>query len=100
MGMRFSGCLLLALAATLLAGMFLNWWARRSGTGQWCRLAFRTAVGLGLAILSVIEVFVIHEGRKAIPEEGAAAVIVLGAGVNGTEPSLSLKTGWMPPWST
>ncbi len=90
--MRFSGCLLLALAAALLAENLLSRGARRSGSGRRCRAVFRGAVCLGLALVAVIEVVVIREGRKAPPEEAAAAVIVLGAGVNGTEPSLSLRT--------
>lgn len=92
LGMRFSGFLLMALAAVLLAEGYLRRWARRAKTGWWCQLAFRAALGLVLIPLVLIEACVIHEGRKAPPEEPADAVIVLGAGVNGTEPSLSLRT--------
>lgn len=90
--MRFSGCLLLALAAALLAEGCLGRWARRSRAGWWCQLAFRAALALVLVPLVMIEAYVIHEGRQAPPEAPADAVIVLGAGVNGTEPSLSLWT--------
>ena len=38
------------------------------------------------------EIVVIHEGQKEIPETECQAVIVLGAGVNGTQPSLTLRT--------
>ena len=92
LGMRFSGFLLVALAAVLLAEVFLRRWARRSRTGWWCQLAFRAALALVLIPLVMIEACVIHEGGKEPPAEGAKAVIVLGAGVNGTEPSLSLRT--------
>ena len=92
LGMRFSGFLLLALAAVLLAAVFLNRWAGRSRTGWWCRLSFRAALALVLIPLVMIEVCVIHEGGKEPPQDSAKAVIVLGAGVNGTQPSLSLRT--------
>ncbi len=92
LGIRFSGFLLLALAAALTAGEYLRRWARRSRAGRRCQLVFRAALALVLIPLALIEIFVIHEGCKAPPEESAGAVIVLGAGVNGTEPSLSLKT--------
>ena len=92
LGMRFSGCLLLGLAAVLLAEVCLDRWARRAKTGWWCRLAFRAALALVLIPLALIEACVIHEGGKEPSEAPADAVIVLGAGVNGTEPSLSLRT--------
>lgn len=92
LGMRFSGFLLLALAAVLLAEVYLRRWARRSGTGWWCQLAFRAVLALVLIPLVMIEACVVHEGGKEPPQEGADAVIVLGAGVNGTQPSLSLRT--------
>ena len=68
LGMRFSGFLLMALAAVLLAEGYLRRWARRAKTGWWCQLAFRAALGLVLIPLVLIEACVIHEGRKAPPE--------------------------------
>lgn len=92
LGMRFSGCLLVALAAVLLAEVYLHRWAGRSRAGRRCRLAFQAALVLVLIPLAVIEASIIREGHRAPPEAPADAVIVLGAGVNGTEPSLSLRT--------
>lgn len=92
LGMRFSGFLLVALAAALVLAMFLNRWAKVEKRGWWYQLAFRAALALVLIPLTIIECFVIAEGRQAPPETAAEAVIVLGAGVNGTEPSLSLRT--------
>ncbi len=92
LGMRFSGCLLLALAAVLSAEEGLRRWAGCSQAGWWCQLAFRAALALVLVPLGLIEVCVIHEGRKAPSPEPPAAVVVLGAGVNGQTPSLSLRT--------
>lgn len=92
LGMRFSGFLLLGLAALLLAELVLDRWAERSRTGWRCQLAFRACCAVVLVPLVCIEGFVLREGRAAPEEAGADAVIVLGAGVNGTEPSLSLRT--------
>ena len=92
LGMRFSGFLLVALAAAALAEGYLGRWARRSRSGWRCQMAFRAALALVLIPLAMIEACVIHESGKVPPQEGADAVIVLGAGVNGREPSLSLRT--------
>lgn len=91
-GMRFSGFLLLGAAALLALELWLDRWARRSKAGWWWRLAFRAAAGLVLVPLVLIEGVVIAEGHREAAEKTPDAVIVLGAGVNGTSPSLSLKT--------
>ena len=91
-GMRFSGFLLLGAAALLALALWLDRWARRSKAGWWWRLAFRAAAGLVLVPLVLIEGVVIAEGHREAAEKTPDAVIVLGAGVNGTSPSLSLKT--------
>ena len=91
-GMRFSGCLLLGAAALLTADLLFSRWARRSSIGWSCRFAFRAALALVLVPLSILEICIIHEGKKPPAERDAAAVVVLGAGVNGKEPSLSLRT--------
>lgn len=81
-----------ALPAVLLAEVYLRRWAGRARAGWWVQLAFRAALALVLVPLVMIEACVIHEGRKEPPQQPADAVIVLGAGVNGNQPSLSLKT--------
>lgn len=91
-GMRFSGFLLLGAAALLALELWLDRWARWSKAGWWWRLAFRAAAGLVLVPLVLIEGVVIAEGHRQPVEKTPDAVIVLGAGVNGTAPSLSLKT--------
>lgn len=92
LGMRFSGFLLLGLAALLVLEHLLNQWARRSRTGWRWHLAFRAAVALVLIPLVLIEGVVISAGHREPSGEIPDAVIVLGAGVNGTQPSLSLQT--------
>lgn len=91
-GMRFSGFLLVGLAAVLALELLLRRWAKASSKGRWCLIAFRTALTLVLVPLAVMEGFVIREGHADRSAVGADAVIVLGAGVNGRSPSLSLRT--------
>ena len=86
--MRFTAFLLLCAAALSLVWGFLE--ARREKKPF--RIARRVLVGLlalGLALFAVLEIQVIRWSRTDW-ETQPAAVVVLGAGVNGTEPSLSL----------
>ena len=92
LGIRFSGFLLLGLAALLVLSWLLD--SRAAGNHRW-RLIHRGFYGcltVGLAALLGLEVFIINRGRSDMTPLPADAVIVLGAGVNGTEPSLSLRT--------
>lgn len=91
-GMRFSGCLLVGLGLLLCLEVFLRRWAQQERRGWWCQLAFRAVLALVLVSLAIVEAVVIADGRQAPPETEADAVVVLGAGVNGREPSLSLRT--------
>ena len=91
-GMRFSGFLLAGLAAVLVMALLLDRWAAASKTGRLCRRVFQTALTLALVSLICIESYVINIGRSDLSALPADAVVVLGAGVNGTQPSLSLYT--------
>ena len=91
-GMRFSGFLLVGLAVILAAALLLDRWAAGSKTGRLCRRIFQTALTLVLVPLICIEIYVINVGRSDLSALPADAVVVLGAGVNGTQPSLSLYT--------
>ena len=91
-GMRFSGFLLAGLAAVLIVALLLDRWAAASKTGRLCRRIFQTALTLVLVPLICIEIYVINIGRSDLSALPADAVVVLGAGVNGTQPSLSLYT--------
>jgi len=87
--MRFCGWLLLAAASlTLLWGVSERFRGRK--TVLILRRIFLAALALGLLLFSVLELQVIRYGRTDYDRE-AAAVIVLGAGVNGRIPSLSLQ---------
>ena len=91
LGMRFSGILLLGIAALVLVGLLLRRWEQRSKAGKWCRWMFSISCGLVISLLVSLETNVLMN-RGGMPAIPADAVIVLGAGVNGTEPSLSLRT--------
>jgi uncharacterized SAM-binding protein YcdF (DUF218 family) len=91
-GMRFSGCLLLGAAALMLAWALLDRLAERGGVWRLGKRVFSLCLALGVGVLCVIETAVINRGRSDLRALPVDAVIVLGAGVNGTQPSLSLRT--------
>lgn len=91
-GMRFSGWLLLGLAALALGWLLLGRLAGRDARWRWVRRTFALCLAAVAAALAVIEAAVIARGRSDLAALPAKAVIVLGAGVNGTQPSLSLRT--------
>ena len=86
--MRFTGYLCFCAGAAALLWGFLS--ARRER--RWARIARRgvaVCLALGTAVFAVLEIQVVRWSRTDT-ERDAAAVVVLGAGVNGTAPSLSL----------
>ena len=92
LGIRFSGFLLLGAAALLTASWLLDRLAAGNDRWRLVRRGFYGCLAVGLAALLGLEVFIINRGRSDRTPLPADAVIVLGAGVNGTEPSLSLRT--------
>ena len=93
LGMRFSGILLLGIAALLLLNLVLRHMAAE-GRRFWkvCRRIFCVGLTVLMVGLCAIEAFVVTQGRRDDTAQPAQAVIVLGAGVNGRTPSLSLQT--------
>ena len=89
-GMRFTGWLLLGTAAVWAAGIFAVQWGKRSRAGKICGRIFFAGLTLVLVMLAGIETAIVFRGEadnSAVPVD---AVIVLGAGVNGEEPSAAL----------
>ena len=87
--MRFSGALLLCGAALSLVwgaleGLRERRWARL------CRRVIAAAIIIGLAVFALLEGQVLLSSRTDAERE-PEAVVILGAGVNGTTPSLSLQ---------
>lgn len=89
-GMRFSGFLMLGAALLLVLSLVLDALARRGGAFLWLRRIFLGCVAVGVLMFAVLEGQVLRAGHSTPTE--AEAIIVLGAGVNGTEPSLALKS--------
>jgi len=89
--LRFSGFLLCAAAAALVAFALLSRWKDKYRWALWLRRAFLILFVAGLAFFAVLEAWVVSWARTDY-HTPADAVIVLGAGVNGSVPSLSLET--------
>ena len=88
---RFTGFLLVCagLASALWAGLAL--WSRRSAWGRWAKRAFLLLLAAGTVLFAALEVWVVS-WAKTDSQTPVGAVVVLGAGVNGATPSLSLTT--------
>ncbi|MCI2058239.1 MAG: YdcF family protein [Oscillibacter sp.] len=92
-GVKFSAALFLGLAAACAALAALNRWAAVSRSGAALRGVLAALLCAGIFL------FVLTEGRIAAAGESTAyktrrpdAIVVLGAGVNGSTPSLALQS--------
>lgn len=91
-GVSFSANLCLLGMAACLGLLFLSRMGqRRRGWKILLRIA-QTGLALLVIALAAVEVWVIRIGQRNDAAQPADAVIVLGAGVNGTTPSLALQT--------
>lgn len=91
-GVSFSANLCLLGMAACLGLLFLSRMGqRRRGWIILLRIA-QTGLALLVITLAAVEVWVIRIGQRNDAARPADAVIVLGAGVNGTTPSLALQT--------
>ena len=91
-GVSFSGKLSWGLALVCLALLGLSRLSRRHR--GWKILLRIAQIGLAALVLglSVVEVWVIRAGHRDESAQPADAVVILGAGVNGTTPSVALQT--------
>lgn len=88
---RFTGLLLWCAAAALVIFARLTRWKEKRRWALWLRRIFLLLLAAGFAFFCVLECWIVSWARTD-HETPVTAVIVLGAGVNGTEPSLSLLT--------
>ena len=88
--MRFSGYLLFGAAAALLCLGFLRQLGKKYRWARICKAILLAGIAAGMILFTVLEVWVISWARTD-DETAVTAVVVLGAGVNGTVPSLSLQ---------
>lgn len=86
---RFTGFLFWCAAAALVLFALLDRWGRRWAWARGCKRIFLVLLLLGTLLFSILEAWVVSAARTDWPES-PDAMVVLGAGVNGTEPSLSL----------
>ena len=92
-GLRFSALLCLCAAAVLFIFYLLEHFARRGHrAAAWCELALIAVLLLGFSLFTVLETMVVRGSFADESDAPVSAVIVLGAGVNGETPSLSLRT--------
>ena len=91
-GVSFSAnlCLLGVLACLVL--LTLSRWSCRHRGWKILLRAAQTGLAVLLLGLAAVEVWVVRAGSQNDADQPADAVIVLGAGVNGTTPSVALQT--------
>ena len=88
---RFIGLLFWCAGAALVIFALLTWWKEKYRWALWLRRVFLALLAAGFAFFAVLEARVLSWARTD-SDTPVTAIIVLGAGVNGTEPSLSLWT--------
>lgn len=92
-GLRFSALLCLCAAAVLFVLFVLECAARRgSRAAVWGRRVLLALLAAGFVLFAALETMVIRGSLAEKTDAPVSAVIVLGAGVNGETPSLSLRT--------
>lgn len=90
-GVRFTGLLCWCAAAVwivfaILDGAGEKKWAKR------CKRILLVLLAVGFALFAAMEALVLRDNRTDASDQDVTCVIILGAGVNGTEPSLMLAT--------
>ena len=91
-GVSFSANLCLLGLAACLGLLFLSRMGQRRRCWKILLRIAQTGLALLVIALAAVEVWVIRIGQRNDAARPADAVIVLGAGVNGTTPSLALQT--------
>jgi len=79
------------------AGVCVLWillcrWAQKSRTGKVCKVIFLAVLCGEILLFGVMESIILFHGEQDNMALPADAVIVLGAGINGEEPSPALQT--------
>ena len=90
-GMRFSGLLcwcaaVVCIVFAVLCALSEQKWAKR------CKRILLVLLAAGFALFAAMEALVLRDNRTDAADKDVTCVIILGAGVNGTEPSLMLTS--------
>ena len=91
-GVKFTACLCAAGGGGLVLWWGLSYWAKKSRCGRICKGIFLATISAGFVGFCTIECLLVSRGTAENSALPADAVIVLGAGVNGTAPSLILQS--------
>lgn len=91
-GVRFSSYLCLCLAGLCVLRLFLGRLAEKSSIGKWCKRIFLVGLSAVTVVLCAFEAAIVTHGEEDCSALPVDAIIVLGAGVNGETPSLTLQT--------
>ena len=91
-GVRFSGYFCLGVAALCLLWLALGYFAEKHRFFKVCKRIFLVGLCALMVLLSCLEAVIVSCGETYEPALPVDAVIVLGAGVNGETPSLTLQT--------
>ena len=89
-GLRFSALLLWCACAALIVYAALTLLAEKRPWAKWCKRAFLALVCAGFVFFLALEAAIVSGAKPDADDTPVSCVIVLGAGVNGTEPSLML----------
>ena len=90
-GMKFSGLLLMCGGAFMLLMRLLHRLGKERRWALWLKRVLLVCFALGFALFSVMEIWVLSKDQTDDTRD-VTAVIILGAGVNGRVPSLTLQT--------
>ena len=90
-GMRFTGLLCWCTAVVWIVFAVLD----RAGEQKWakrCKRILLVLLAVGFALFAAMEALVLRDNHTDASDQDVTCIIILGAGVNGTEPSLMLAT--------
>lgn len=91
-GIRFSSYLCFGLTGLLLIWLLLGIWSEKSRIGKVCKRIFLVGCAAAFLLLACLEIVILRYGEEDRTTLPVDAIIVLGAGVNGEQPSLTLQT--------
>ena len=91
-GIRFSSYLAFGLAGLVVLWWILDRWEKKSRVGKWCKRIFLVGLCAVTVVLCCFETMIVSRGEEDNAAVPVDAIIVLGAGVNGETPSLTLRT--------
>ena len=90
-GMRFSAALFLAAALGVALYALLDAAATDRAWAKWCKRVLLVVFCAGFAFFIYLEARIVSGAHADDPRRETSCVVILGAGVDGTQPSLTLR---------